>query len=98
MLIEATAEHGALLARRELSQAMATHPIDAEFDLSVQFGLRLDPGVQQIGRVLYSDACTTGTEVHLADHTNRELDVEEQAGVFITVLVLALVKLVNGIE
>lgn len=99
VLIEATAEHGALLARRELPIGVATHRIPAEFDLVAQFGLRgLDPGMQQIGRELYNDACTTGSSIHLADYADEELGVEQQGGVFITVLMLALVKLVNGLE
>ena len=98
-LIEATAEHGALLARRELPNGVAAHPIPAEFDLVAQFGLQgLDPAMQHIGRKLYNDACTTGSEVHLADYADEELSVEQQGGIFITVLMLALVKLVNGIE
>ena len=78
---------------------MATHRIPAEFDLVAILGLTgLDPDMQQVGRELYNDACTTGTHVHLADYTDDVLDVEEQGAVFITVLMLALVKLVNGME
>ena len=98
-LIEATAEHGALLARRELPMSIATHRIPAEFDLVAQFGLHgISPQMQQVGRELYNDACKTGTEVHLADYTDDVLNVEQQGEVFITVLMLALVKLVNGVE
>lgn len=98
-LIEATAEHGALLARRELPPSVATHRIPAEFDLAAQYGLRgLSPEMQHVGRTLYNDACTTGSEVHLADHAGEQLNVEQQGDIFITVLMLALAKLVNGIE
>lgn len=54
--------------------------------------------MQHLGRELYNDACTAGTEVHLVDYADEGLNVEEQEEVFITVLMLALVKLVNGIE
>jgi hypothetical protein len=57
---------------------MATHRIPAAFDLVAQFGLRLTPEMQEIGRELYNDACTTGSDVHLSDRAPDRLDVEQQ--------------------
>jgi hypothetical protein len=45
-----------------------------------------------------NDACTTGTEVRLADYTDDVLNAEQQGEVFVTVLMLALVKLVKDVE
>jgi hypothetical protein len=36
--------------------------------------------------------------VHLSDRADPGLSIEQQGEVFVTVLTLALVKLVNGIE
>ena len=73
---------------------MATHPIPAEFDLVAQ--LR---GTQSRDARGWSRA----VQRRLYDRQQRPsvrpgLSVEQQEEVFVTVLTLALVKLVNGIE